>query len=256
MEITEKNSVSSLANALRLLNLFTMDQPEWTLSELADELNVGASTAYRLTNTLIHEGFIVRDPVTKYFRLKSSILQMGHYIITSYDICEVSPPILEKLVQDTGETVHLSILEENKTIYLQVFECSNYVNVLTHIGKKNPIHCTSTGQIILAYQPEAIIEKVIANGLPPYSPYTITDPKQFKERLTTIRKQGFTFNKDEMNLDVSAIAAPIKSPSGKVEFSVSIAGPNSRINSCTVPTLSKLVVKAANELSQKLRCSK
>ena len=92
---------------------------------------------------------------------------MGHYVITSYDICEISPPILEKLVQDTGETVHLSILEGDNTIYLQVFECSNYVNVMTHVGKKNPIHCTSTGQIILAYQPESMIETVITNGLRP-----------------------------------------------------------------------------------------
>ena len=61
MDITEKSSVSSMTNALRLLNLFTMDEPEWTLSDLAEALNVGVSTAYRLTNTLIHEGFIVRD---------------------------------------------------------------------------------------------------------------------------------------------------------------------------------------------------
>ena len=253
MDITEKSSVSSMTNALRLLNLFTMDEPEWTLSDLAEALNVGVSTAYRLTNTLIHEGFIVRDSATKSFRLGSSILQMGHYVITSYDICEISPPILEKLVQDTGETVHLSILEGDNTIYLQVFECSNYVNVMTHVGKKNPIHCTSTGQIILAYQPESMIETVITNGLRPYSSNTITDPKKFKERLTLIQKQGVTFNKDEMNVGVSAIAAPIKSPSGKVEFSVSIAGPNSRINSINFLTLSKLVKKAADELSQKLR---
>ncbi len=152
MDITEKSSVSSMTNALKLLNLFTMDEPEWTLTDLAEALNVGVSTVYRLTNTLIHEGFIVRDPTTKSFRLASSILELGHYVITSYDTCEIAPPILEKLVQDTGETVHLSILEGNNTIYLQVFECSNYVNVHTHVGKKNPIHCTSTGQIILAYQ--------------------------------------------------------------------------------------------------------
>jgi IclR family KDG regulon transcriptional repressor len=253
MTIEENSAVSSMVNALKLLNLFTMDQPEWTLSELAEELNIGVSTVYRLTNTLIHDGFLIRDQATKNFRLGSSILQMGHYIITSYDICKLSPPILEKLVQHTGETAHLSILEGNKTIYLQVFECKNYVNVLTHVGKTNPAHCTSTGQIILAFQTEAIIEKVIGAGLPSISPYTITDPKKFRERLQVIKKRGFTFNKDEMNMGVSAIAAPVKTLTGKVEFAVSIAGPNSRINSTTVPALSKLVVKAAEELSQKIR---
>lgn len=249
----QESTVSSMANALKLLNLFTMDEPEWTLSDLAEELNVGVSTVYRLTNTLIHEGFITRDRTTKNFRLGSSLLQMGHYIITSYDICKISPPILEKLVRDTGETAHLSILEGNKTSYLQVFECSNYVNVLTHVGKTNPAHCTSTGQTILAYQPESAIEKVIAGGLPKVSPFTVTDSKEFKNRLVTIKKQGFTFNKDEMNMGVSAIAAPVKTSPCNVEFAVSIAGPNSRINASTVNSLSKLVIKAAEELALKLK---
>jgi IclR family transcriptional regulator, KDG regulon repressor len=253
MAIQENSAVSSMANALKLLNLFTMDEPEWTLSDLAEELNVGASTVYRLTNTLIHEGFITRDRATKNFRLRSSLLQMGHYIITSYDICKISPPILEKLVRDTGETVHLWILEGNKTSYLQVFECSNYVNVLTHVGKTNPAHCTSTGQIILAYQPESVIEKVIAGGLPKVTLFTITDSKKFRERLSIIKKQGYTFNKDEMNMGVSAIAAPVKISHCNVEFAVSIAGPNSRIKAGTESTLSKLVIKAAEELSLKLK---
>ncbi|WP_394236926.1 IclR family transcriptional regulator [Niallia oryzisoli] len=255
MVSNEKSSVSSMVNALKLLNLFTMDEPEWILTDLADELNVGVSTVYRLTNTLMHEGFIVRDPLTKTFRLASSILELGHYVITSFDICDISPPILEKLVQDTGETVHLSILEGNKSIYLQMFECSNYVNVRTHVGKKHPAHCTSTGQVILAYQSEAEIDRVITQGLPLYSPKsaTITDPMKFKERLALIKKQGYTYNRDEMNVGVSAIAAPVKSPSGKVEFAVSIAGPSSRINANNAPTLSKLVVKAAECLSKKLK---
>lgn len=254
MTIQENIPVSSMANALKLLKLFTMDEPEWTLSDLAEELNVEASTVYRLTNTLLHEGFITRDRITKNFRLGSSILQMGNYIITSYDICELSPPILEKLVYDSGETVHLSILEGNKTIYLQVFECSNYVNVFTHVGKTNPAHCTSTGQIILACQPESVVEKVIEAGLPAITPFTITDPKKFRERLAIIKKQGFTFNKDEMNMGVSAIAAPVKTSSSNIKFAVSIAGPSSRINTGTVALLSKLVMQAVDDLSKKIKC--
>ncbi|MCQ6274153.1 IclR family transcriptional regulator [Bacillus sp. V3B] len=253
--MNEVTRASSMTNALRLLNLFTMDEPELTLSELAEKLDVGPSTIYRLTNTLIHEGFLTRDQVSKNFRLGSLLLSMGHIMISSNDICEKSPLILEKLVEDTGETVHLSILEDNKTVYLQKFECSNYVHLLTHVGKKNPAHCTSTGQVMLAFQTEEQIKKVIKAGLPPLTSNTITDPIKFKERLTIIRKQGYSYNKDEFLNGVSAIAAPVKSPSGKVEFSMSIAGPTSRINSCSVPTLSKLVINAADKLTKKLRCS-
>lgn len=255
MNAKEKSSVSSMVNALKLLNLFTMDEPEWILTDLADELDVGVSTVYRLTNTLMQEGFIVRDPVTKIFRLASSILEMGHYVLSTFDICEISPPILEKLVQDSGETAHLSILEGNKTIYLQVFECLNYVNVRTHVGKKHPAHCTSTGQVILAYQSEETIERVIAEGLPLYSPKsaTITELQKFRERLAAIKKQGYSLNINEMNVGVSAIAAPVKSHSGKVEYAVSIAGPSSRINTNTAPSLIKKVTEAADKLERELK---
>ena len=253
--MNEIKRASSMTNALRLLNLFTMDEPELTLNDLAEKLDVGPSTVYRITNTLIHEGFLTKDPSSKNFRLGSLLLSMGHTIISSNSLCEKSPLILEKLVKDTGETAHLSILEDNKTIYLQKFECLNYVHLLTHVGKKNPVHCTSTGQIMLAFQTEEQVEKVIVAGLPRFTPNTITDPIKFKERLTLAQKQGYAYNKDEMLNGVSAIAAPVKSPSGKVEFSVSIAGPTSRISPCNVQTLSKLVINAADELTKRLRCS-
>lgn len=253
MNSTKKRGNSSMTNTLKLLNLFTLEEPEWSLSDLSEELDVGLSTVYRLTNTLIEESLLYRDPVSKKFRLGSFILNMGHTIITSYDICELSPPILEKLVTDTGETVHLSIIDQNETVYLQKFECPNYVNIFTHVGKRNPIHCTSSGQIILAYQSEKKINNIIENGLTPYSAYTITDPPKFKERLEHIRKQGFTFNIDEMNLGVSAVAAPVKTRTGHVEYAVSIAGPSSRISPARLQTLSRSVVRAADELTQKLK---
>ncbi|WP_428912442.1 IclR family transcriptional regulator [Niallia sp. Krafla_26] len=248
IDSTEK--VSSLTNALRMLNLFTMDNPEQSLNELANQLGVGLSTAYRLSNTLIQEGFLKKDPMTKNLRLSSKILPLGQLIITSYTINEVSPPILEKLVKDTGETVHLSTIEGNHSIFLAVYECQNYVNVRSHVGKKSPIHSMSAGQTILAYQSETRINEVIENHLPKYTKTTITDPIKLKERLNFIRKNGYTINYEEMDKGVSAICAPIINSRGKVNYAVSIAGPSSRINSSTSPKLVKLVVQAAKELSK------
>ena len=136
-EMDSQQRTSSLTNALRLLNQFTMENPEQSLNELADQLQLGLSTVYRMSNTLIHEGFLTKDPITKNLRLSSKILPLGHLMITSYTINEISPPILEKLVKDTGETVHLSTLEGNHAIYLAVYECQNYINVRSHVGKKN-----------------------------------------------------------------------------------------------------------------------
>ncbi len=82
--MTAQQRASSMINSLRLLNLFTMDKPEWTLNDLTEELDIGLSAVYRITNTLIHEFFLIKDPFTTSLRLGSIILPIGHSIISSY----------------------------------------------------------------------------------------------------------------------------------------------------------------------------
>ena len=245
----QMKSSSSLGNALRLLNFFNMDEPEFTLSKLAEKLGVGPSTIHRLTTTLIHEGYLARDPKTKKFRLGSSILAVEQTILSYYDICQISPPILKKLVRDTGEASHLSILKNGKVIYLQKFESPNYSQLLSHEGKQNSVHATSTGQVLLAYQSPSEIEKVLAMGLKPFTRQTITEPREFMGLLTKVKKQGYAYSKDELHLGYASLAAPVKSPSGKVTYAVSIAGPSTRITAHRIPELAKEVKEAANELS-------
>ena len=91
---------SSLRNALRLLNLFSVDEPELQLEDIASKLEIGQSTAFRLVHTLMVEGFIVRDPSAKSYRLAASVLALGHTIITKVDLCHLSIDILEKLAEN------------------------------------------------------------------------------------------------------------------------------------------------------------
>lgn len=246
------NHFSSLRNALRLLNLFSKDEPELNLSELAERLEIGLSTAFRLTNTLVEEGFIVRDPHTKLYRPAASILAMGNTIISKIDLCQISKPILEKLVEDTGETSHIAVIRDYQVLYLLKIDNSHPVHLLSHAGKSNPLHCTSTGQVLLAYQPESVINQVIDRGLKSYTRKTITDPIRLREILYKIRKQGFSVSMEELHDKGVSIAAPVKNINGEVIASISIAGPTSRINLKTIPKLTKLVQTAADRISKEL----
>ncbi|WP_102346550.1 IclR family transcriptional regulator [Bacillus sp. Marseille-P3661] len=246
------DSLSSMRNALRLLNLFTMDEPELTLSEIAGKLEVGISTAFRLTSTLMHEDFLTKDSVSKKFRLGASILGYGNIIVSQNQLYKASAVPVEKLAIATGESSHIAILKENQTIYLNKIDSKHPVHLLSHAGKQNPVHCTSSGQVILAYQSESLIEKVIEKGLSPYTKNTIISPVKFKELLITIRKQGYAMSIEEMHDNVSSIAAPIKNILGEVVGSISIAGPTSRVNSQTSSRLIKLVKNAALEVAEQL----
>lgn len=186
METKVKEKKSSLGNALRLLYLFNMEEPEYTLSELADKMGVGYSTIHRLTRALMEEGFLARDSKTKKFRLAASILAFEKMIHSYYDICQYSLPVLEKLVLNTGEAAHLATINHDHVVYLQKIESPNYTYMYSYEGKQNPIHATTTGRVILAYGSQPEINRVIEAGLDTYTNYTITEPISFMENLSTI----------------------------------------------------------------------
>jgi IclR family transcriptional regulator, KDG regulon repressor len=243
---------SSLRNALRLLNLFTIEEPELYLNEIAERLEIGQSTAYRLTQTLVAEEFLVRDPMNKSFRLAASLLAKGHIIISKIDLCQYSRRILEKLAKETGETSHLSVYKNEQVLYLLKIDSSYPVHLLSHAGRQNPLHCTSTGQLLLAFQPDDIINSVMNHGLKSYTERTITDSTELLKRLKIIQKQGYAVSEEELHEGVASIAAPVKQKNGEVIASISIAGPTTRINSVTLPKLIKQVQKAADEVSENL----
>ncbi|WP_394233984.1 IclR family transcriptional regulator [Niallia oryzisoli] len=243
---------SSLRNALRLLHLFSVDEPELQLEDIAGKLEIGQSTAYRLVHTLIEEGFIVRDPSAKSYRLAASVLALSHTIMTKMQLCHLSIQILEKLAEVTGETAHIGVFKNHQVLYLLKMDSSYPVHLLSHAGRKNPVHCTSTGQVLLAYQSEETIEQVINKGLTCYTSTTITDPTKLKNLLKTIRAQGYAVSQEELHEGVISIAAPVKNAKGKVIAAVSIAGPTLRLNRQTIPKLIKQVQEASDRVSKKL----
>jgi IclR family transcriptional regulator, KDG regulon repressor len=243
---------SSLRNALRLLNLFSVDEPELQLEDIATKLEIGQSTAYRLVHTLIEEGFIVRDPSVKSYRLAASFLAFSQTIITRLDLCRLSLGIIEKLCETTGETAHISIFKDQQVLYLLKIDSSYPVHLLSHAGRENPIHCTSTGQVLLAYQSDETIEQVINRGLICYTSKTTTDPIKFMNLLKTIRSQGYAVSQEQLHEGVVSIAAPVKNTKGNIIAAVSIAGPTSRLNEQTIPKLIKQVQQASDIVSEKL----
>jgi IclR family KDG regulon transcriptional repressor len=242
------NHYSSFRNALRVLNLFSVEDPELQLEDIASRLEIGQSTAFRLVHTLMVEGLIVRDSSAKSYRLAASVLAFGQTLIKKENLYHMSLEIIEKLAERTGETAHIGIMKEFQLLYLLKIDSAHPVHLLSHAGRKSPLHCTSTGQVLLAYQEESIIEKVIDKGLAAFTSKTITDPMKLKKLLDTIRIKGYAVSKEELHEGVVSIAAPVLNSKSKTIASVSIAGPITRINERTIPKLIKQVQKSADEV--------
>lgn len=250
---TQSRKYSSLRNSLRLLNLFSIDEPELNLSEISERLGVALSTAFRLAQTLMQQGLLIRDHYTKCYRPAASILAMGNTILSKIDLCHISKPILEKLTEDTGETSHIAVFRDYQAMYLLKIDNTYPVHLLSHAGKSNPLHCTSTGQLLLAFQSASVIEQYVERGLQRYTKNTCTNQTELLNILSGIRKQGYAISIEELHTGVSSIAAPVRNQRGQVVASVSIAGPISRINMKSFSKLTKLVQHAAEDISRELQ---
>ncbi|KAA9025720.1 IclR family transcriptional regulator [Niallia endozanthoxylica] len=247
-----ENYLSSVKNALRILNSFTMDEPEKKISEIASSLGLNKSTVSRTMATLASEGFVFKDPETKTYRLGFSILTLSGVINSNMDIYRESQPVLNKIVETTGETAHISIFDQLEVVYLQKVECNHPVRYLTHVGKRNPPYCTSSGKVFMAFADDKVVEAIIENGLQKYTKNTITDPDKLKAHLKEIREKGFAYSFEEFSEGVVTIAAPIYDYTGKVIASLSIVGPKQRISQQKIPSFAKKIISSSLEISRNM----
>ena len=244
--------LSSLKNALRILNSFSMDEPEKRIGEISSSLGLNKSTVSRTMATLASEGFVFKDPETKKYRLGLSILTLSGVVNSTMDIYRESQPILSKLVESLGETAHISVLDHLDVIYLHKVECNHPVRFLTHIGRRNPPYCTSSGKVLLAFSDENIIHSVIEKGLHKFSKNTITDPDLLHANLREVKKNGYATSVEELLDGVTSIAAPIFDYKGKVIAALSVVGPKQRFQSHKIQSIAKIVISAGLDISRNM----
>lgn len=252
-ELNKNYLLSSVKNALLIMRSFTIDEPEKKVTDLALSLNLGKSTVSRLLSTLASEGFVVKNPETNKYRLGLSILNLNTIVTSNIEINRDSEPILRELVNEVKETAHIAVLEGTDVVYLYKVDCKHPVQILTHIGKRNPVHATSSGKVLLAHRAEDVIHNLIDNGLYGYQNNTITNPEQLRDCLNLVKKQGFATSSEELLDGVVSVAAPIRDYTGKVVYSVSVTGPEHRMNPQN-PALVNKVIKAAKDISENLGC--
>lgn len=244
--------LSSVSNALRILKSFSTFEPTQKVSDLSESLGLAKSTVSRLLTTLAHEGFVVKEKSTGKYKLGLSVLTLGGIVTNHLEIHKEAAPLLHKLVNDTGETAHLSILDGTDTIYIHKEECSHPVRILTHLGRKNPAYCTSSGKVLLAYNESNLVEKVIERGLHAYTSKSITDPDELRKEMQVIRERGYAISTEELTEGTRSVSAPIRDYTGKVVSAINVVGPLQRMPDYKVPDIAKKVVNASNEASERL----
>jgi IclR family KDG regulon transcriptional repressor len=245
--------IQSVDRALSILESFTLDHQERGVTEISKSLSLNKSTVYGLLATLERRNYVEKNAENGKYRLGLKLLDLGTIKRESLELVIVATPFLQDLVDRFQETVHLAIYDAGEVVYVDKKESRNaLMNINSYVGKRNPVYCTGVGKCLLAYQPTAEVERIIAKGFRAYTPSTITDPARFREELDLIRQGGYAFDREEFERGLVCVAAPVRNHHGQVIASVSISAPTIRIDEDRLLGLIKPMLDTALSISRNL----
>lgn len=217
-----EGGLKSVASALDLLDCF-VEEEELGVSEVARRLGVAKSTAHRLLTTLASRKLIEQNPRNGKYRLGLHLFELGSLALARVELRRHSVLLLEELRELSGWTVHLSIAQGADTLFLERLPTLRGLQAMEEFRRKWPLHATSSGKAICAYDPEAAQARIKA-GFPIFTSHTISNEAQFRAELAKVRKQGYATASEEVMAKLASVAAPVLDSHGVALAAISITG--------------------------------
>ncbi len=222
-----------------------------TFPELVDRLALPKSTLHRLLSDLLQEGMLRLDEDRRY-RLGTGAFELARLAWDRVDIRPQAEPVIARLVERTGETVHLAVLDGFDVVYVDKVEGSHTFRMASMIGARNPAHCTGVGKALLAFlDADDLRKRIGARRLAPFTPNTITALPALAEELTRIRERGYAFDDEEHELGIRCAAAAVFNFRGAPVASLSITAPTVRCDTGRLAALGEMVGAAASEITRR-----
>lgn len=240
----------TVLKALSLLNLVAA-HPNLTLSELGRRAGVPAPTVLRLLRALQEESLVEVDGEGRY-RLGVQCLVLGSTYLNNFDLRAEARAELERLAEETGETVHLGVPEGTQVIYVDKVETTHSVRMYSRVGATSPMYSTGIGKAILAHAGPELLEAVAAAGLARRTPNTITDVTRLRAELERVRERGYSIDDIENEEGIRCAAAAVLRADGTPLAAVSVSGPATRITEERLPALGEAVMAVTARLSARL----
>jgi IclR family transcriptional regulator, KDG regulon repressor len=237
----------TLIKGLAMLEVLVRSDMPRGVAELAREMGLQRSNVHRTLQTLQSCGYVSAKGSMYFPTMK--IWELGSLVIGRLDIKQVAGPVLATLTRQSGESVHLSLLDRDEVIYIDKLEGTHPVRAYSQIGGRAPCFCVATGKVLLAFQPDETANRVLAGGLIRYTSRTIVDRELLLRELIKVRANGYAVNRGEWREGVWGVAAPISDATGAVIAALGVSGPANRYQPKALRTLIPLVCAAARDVS-------
>lgn len=243
--------MQSVDRALEILTLLA-EHESLGVSEIARHLDVHRSTAFRLLATLEARDFVEQESHRGAYRLGFSVLRLSTSVTARMDLSKIAQPICDELTAEANETSNVAILDQDAAVNITQSSSSHVVGVTQqYVGRRTPLHATSTGKVLMAFQAEGP-DALIPDVLEVYTPDTITDRDLLAAHLAEARERGWATSVREWESEMNAISVPVFDASGALVAALSLTAPSFRMTAASLPAYVEPLTRHARRLGSHL----
>lgn len=221
----------TIKKAMQVLDLFSLERPEWGVSEVARTLQLPKSSTSELMSSLANQRLLSRTAKGRY-RLGWRLFELSQTLLDTTEFRIEARKVMEELVRTWGETVHLAVLDGVQAVYIEKLQPTPAVKIkISRAGARLPAHCSGVGKVLLAHcEWEYAAELLEDQGLSALTSNTITDLDALADELERVRERGYAYDDEEILVGLCCVAAPIYGSKGEVVSAVSFSVPAYRFH--------------------------
>ena len=220
----DPNFMASLARGLVVIQAFTPQMPQMTISQLSLRTGLSRAAVRRCLYTLVKLGFAGADEAQRY-SLRPKMLTLANTYTASSTLANAAQPILERMSTVHHESFSVATLDGDDIVYIARSSVNRVMSVDLHIGSRLPAFCTSMGRVLLAYLPQDQLEAYLARVvLTPFTPRTVNSIEKLRLALRNVRRNGYAMCDQEFEVGLRSLAVPVTAPNGRVVATVNLSG--------------------------------
>ncbi len=245
--------LSTLERGLSVLRVFDEHHSEMQLSEVAAASGLNPAVARRCLNTLVKLGYIAKHG--RRFLLRPTVLEFGNAFLSSMRMDQIIDPFIQRLRDQTGDSSSMGVQAGHDVLYVAHASTDRRIKIGAHVGVRFPIHATSMGKVLIAFQKQDAIEQYLADArMQAFTDQTLVDPYMIWARLKSIRSQGYDSALNELDYGIVSIAVPIYGPDRDVVAAINCSTSTSRVaQEELIKTRLPLLDQAAAEIEAALQ---
>jgi IclR family acetate operon transcriptional repressor len=245
----EAGTVQSLDRALAILKVLASGEG-MSLTELAEAAGQAPATVYRALQTFAAHGMAVQEPASQLWAVGPEAFRIGAAFLTRTSLVEQARPVLRALMAESDETANLAIADGAEVVFLSQVETPQPIRAFFRLGARGPIHASGIGKALLAFGPEARLERLLRGApLAAFTARTLVEPAALRADLAVARARGWAIDDEERTEGMRCIAAPIFNEHREAVAGVSVSGPTLRVTAERAGALGGLVRAAADRVT-------